>query len=85
MHPRKMMRSTIHLTLLVAFLAMAPLIARAATPTEGFVPLGEAHSFKDAPTVTEWRFEDVRGTSPSTRSDSIMWRLEKSLPPIRSW
>ncbi len=64
MHPRKMMRSTIHLTLLVAFLAMAPLIARAATPTEGFVPLGEAHSFKDAPTVTEWRFEDVRGTSP---------------------
>ncbi len=28
------------------------------------MPLGEAHSFKDAPTVTEWRFEDVRGTSP---------------------
>ena len=42
---------------------VAPL-ARAAAPTEGFVPLGEAHSFKDAPTVTEWRFEDVRGTSP---------------------
>ncbi len=47
-----------------AFLALAPLPARADPPTEGFVPLGEAHSFKEAPTVTEWRFEDVRGTSP---------------------
>jgi pimeloyl-ACP methyl ester carboxylesterase len=46
------------------WLAITPLIARAATPTDGFVPLGEAHSFKDAPTVTEWRFEDVRGPSP---------------------
>ncbi len=64
MHPHKMLRFVIHLTLLVAFLATAPLVARAATPTEGFVALGEAHSFKDAPTVTEWRFEDVRGTSP---------------------
>jgi pimeloyl-ACP methyl ester carboxylesterase len=45
-------------------LLMPAHIARAATPTEGFVPLGEAHSFKDAPTVTEWRFENVRGTSP---------------------
>ena len=60
----KLMRSTLRLTLLAAFLTALPLVARAATPTEGFVPLGEAHSFKDAPTVTEWRFEDVRGTSP---------------------
>jgi len=59
-----MMRFTIHLTLLVSFMAMTSSVARAATPTEGFVPLGEAHSFKDAPTVTEWRFEDVRGTAP---------------------
>jgi pimeloyl-ACP methyl ester carboxylesterase len=50
--------------LLVALIAMTSPVARAATPTEGFVPLGEAHSFKDAPPVTEWRFEDVRGTSP---------------------
>jgi pimeloyl-ACP methyl ester carboxylesterase len=51
--------------ILVALVAIAPRVARAATPTEGFVPLGEAHSFKDAPTtVYEWRFEDVRGTSP---------------------
>jgi pimeloyl-ACP methyl ester carboxylesterase len=47
----------------LSILAMAPLGARAATPTEGFVPLGEAHSFKDAPTLTEWRFEEVRGAS----------------------
>jgi pimeloyl-ACP methyl ester carboxylesterase len=50
--------------LLFAFLMMPMLIARAAEPTNGFVPLGEAHSFKDAPAVTEWRFEDVRGASP---------------------
>jgi len=43
---------------------IAVCIARAAAPTEGFVPLGEAHSFKVAPTVNEWRFEDIRGTSP---------------------
>jgi len=48
----------------LSILAIVPIAARAATPTEGFVPLGEAHSFKDAPTVYEWRFEDVRGTSP---------------------
>ncbi len=63
MHPNRIRRSTFYI--LIAFiLALTPLIARAATPTEGFVPLGEAHSFKDAPTVYEWRFEDVRGTSP---------------------
>jgi len=60
----RIVRGNLHLILLVALIAMAPLTARAAEPTEGFVPLGEAHSFKDAPTVTEWRFEDVRGTSP---------------------
>jgi pimeloyl-ACP methyl ester carboxylesterase len=50
---------------LAGVLLMMPAhIARAGTPTAGFVPLGEAHSFKDAPTVTEWRFEDVRGVSP---------------------
>jgi pimeloyl-ACP methyl ester carboxylesterase len=59
-----MMRFAFQRILLVAFVAMSPLVASAATPTEGFVPLGEAHSFKDAPTVTEWRFEEVRGTSP---------------------
>ena len=62
-HLNRLRRSIIFVTLAMA-LAMLPLVARAATPTEGFVPLGEAHSFKDAPTVTEWRFEDVRGTSP---------------------
>ncbi|HLX36362.1 MAG TPA: hypothetical protein VKR29_01125 [Candidatus Binataceae bacterium] len=44
--------------------AIAFSVARAAAPTGGFVPLGEAHSFKDAPKVNEWRFQDVRGTSP---------------------
>jgi pimeloyl-ACP methyl ester carboxylesterase len=61
---RKTTRFNLHLMLLVMLVAMTSRLARAATPTEGFVPLGEAHSFKDAPTVTEWRFEDVRGTSP---------------------
>ncbi len=59
----KTMRLSVSLIFFAALLAMLP-AARAATPTEGFVPLGEAHSFKDAPNVTEWRFEDVRGTSP---------------------
>src|SRR5579862_6376706 len=62
MHPMKTMRLAVTSMFFVALLAILP-AARAATPTEGFVPLGEAHSFKDAPDVTEWRFEDVRGTS----------------------
>src|ERR1700693_1399294 len=61
---RRIVRGNLHLMLLVALIAMTSSAARAATPTEGFVPLGEAHSFTDAPSVTEWRFEDVRGTSP---------------------
>jgi pimeloyl-ACP methyl ester carboxylesterase len=64
MHPNKMMRSMIRAAAFAVILVMVPLVARAAEPTEGFVPLGEAHSFTDAPTVTEWRFEDVRGNSP---------------------
>jgi pimeloyl-ACP methyl ester carboxylesterase len=60
---RRIVRCNFHLMILVALVAIAPR-ARAAAPTEGFVPLGEAHSFKDAPTVYEWRFEDIRGTSP---------------------
>ena len=56
-------RSPLAIATVLSILAMAPLTARAATPIEGFVPLGETHSFKDAPTVYEWRFEDVRGTS----------------------
>src|SRR5580698_707842 len=63
MHPTKTMRLAVTLIFFTAWLATLP-ASRAATPTEGFVPLGEAHSFKDAPTVTEFRFEDVRGTSP---------------------
>src|SRR5580698_126826 len=63
MHPTKTMRLAVTLIFFTAWLATLP-ASRAATPTEGFVPLGEAHSFKDAPTVTEWRFEDVRGPSP---------------------
>lgn len=60
----KMMRSMIRAAAFAVILAVVPFLGSAATSTEGFVPLGEAHSFKDAPTVTEWRFEDVRGTSP---------------------
>jgi len=63
MHPTKTMRLAVTLIFLTGLLAALP-TSRAATPTKGFVPLGEAHSFKDAPTVTEWRFEEVRGTSP---------------------
>jgi pimeloyl-ACP methyl ester carboxylesterase len=63
MHQLKMKRSTIALILFAAF-AVASSFARAATPTAGFVPLGESHSFKDAPKTFEWRFEEVRGTSP---------------------
>src|SRR3984885_1732564 len=64
MHLLKKIRPCVASMLLVAMLAVTSAAARAATPTEGFVPLGEAHSFKDAPNVYEWRFEDVRGTSP---------------------
>ena len=66
MHPNRILRSRVSLAIaaIVSILAMVPLIARAATPTEGFTALGEAHSFKDAPTVYEWRFEEVRGASP---------------------
>ena len=66
MHSNRIVRSRISVAIaaVLSILAMAPLIARAATPTEGFTALGEAHSFKDAPTVTEWRFEEVRGASP---------------------
>src|SRR5271165_3186234 len=59
-----MLRAKFNLCLTL-FIVMLPIrVAHAATPTEGFVPLGEAHSFKDAPTVTEWRFEEVRGAAP---------------------
>ena len=64
MHPAKTIRLLVTFSLLATALALLPRFAIAATPSEGFVPLGEAHSFKDSPTVTEWRFEDVRGTSP---------------------
>jgi pimeloyl-ACP methyl ester carboxylesterase len=66
MQPNSFRRSMISFAIVAVLsaLSMLPTIVRAATPTEGFVPLGEAHSFKDAPSVTEWRFEDVRGTSP---------------------
>jgi pimeloyl-ACP methyl ester carboxylesterase len=64
-----MRRSTLHLILLAVLLAVLPLLARAATPTEGFVPVGEPRLFlhrvpKEAPDLTEWQFEDVVGNSP---------------------
>ena len=64
MHSRKIAR-WIQLPLIsLAIVMMAAFSAHATTPTAGFVPLGEAHSFKDAPTVYEWRFEEVHDSSP---------------------
>ena len=43
---------------------MVAFVAHEDDATAVFVPLGEAHSFKDAPTVYERRFEEVRDSSP---------------------
>jgi len=43
------------------------LTALAAMADEGFKPIGTAQSFKDAPQVSESRFEGVRGPSPFDR------------------
>ena len=85
MHPNKIVRSMLSFAVAAVFMMAAP-IARAAEPTNGFVPLGEAHSFKDAPTVTEWRFEDVRGTSPIDKIGLHHVAIGKEPPPeIPSW
>lgn len=64
MYGHKIIERFSFVTFVIALAMLPSLIARSDTPTGSFVSLGEAHSFKDAPNVTEWRFEEVRGPSP---------------------